>query len=204
VRVLIVDPKQKRPGKEGEPDGPLSFFFSPELTETETYDLIVLPVLCFLSQPENLPNNIPIFAYGPVHFLADALAGGCSDYLIEPYLLEELEARALRFWRIHFRLGEAIYYYSRGCLEGNQTSVRLPEGQRKVLELLLHRLGQAVPRTAFTRSLGLSDSQRSRLLDMNLSRLRKIFSQVSGDAGAGAFLVAVRNYGYLMAGKPCV
>jgi hypothetical protein len=203
MRILIVDPKYERSRKEKEPDGPFSFSFSKDLSCTEGFDLVVLPAELFLCQPEGLPLGVPILAFGPIAFLADALAAGCSDYLREPLFPEELEARALRIWRASFALGRESYRYSQGVLEGAIDSLLLSDGERKTLELLLHRLGQAVPRQAFLRTLTPKAPETSRLVDMMISRLRKRLVLASGDEQAGAFLVAVRNYGYRLVGKPC-
>ena len=204
MRILVIDPTETRRNEEREPNGFLSFFFSTDWEDSNFYDLIALPVDLFLNSRVSLPDDIPVFSFGPADLLADALAGGASDYLKDPWSLDELEARALRYWRIRFRLGGKIYSYSKGSLEAGEKSLRLPESQWKALELLLHRLGKAVPRDAFLRVLNRQrDSWNTRLLDMAVSRLRKNLSKVSGDGKAGAFLVAVRNYGYLLDGKPC-
>ncbi len=203
MRILIVDPERKIQEWEREPGGPLSFFFSRSLAEGNSYDLAVLPAGLFLEGHPGLNEEVPVFAYGPACLAADALAGGCADYLREPWPQEELEARALRFWRIRFRLGGQIYNYTRGRLQGRKTDLLLPEGQRCALELLLHRLGQAVPRSAFLRALGLEEEGKSRILDMTVSRLRAGLRRASGDEEAGTFLECVRNYGYSLHGKPC-
>lgn len=203
MRVLIVDTGKNAGMREREPKKPLSFFFSPDLRDADGFDLVVLPAELFLSRPENLPQAAFVLAYGSASLLPDALAEGCSDYLREPWGMDELEARALRFCTFCFSLGTETYTYSRGRLQGRIADCRLPEGERIVLELLLQRLGRAVPREAFIRALPARCAENSRRLDMKLHRLRTLFSKVSGDREAGTFLVAVRNYGYLLDGKPC-
>jgi len=203
VRVLVIDPALRHLQKERNPEGPLSFFFARDLTAKDEHDLVVLPAGLLLERPSSLHPGIPRIAYGPVELMADAFAEGCDDYLREPWRPEELEARALRFWRSRFRLGDHAYSYSGGRLEGNDNSLLLSEGERRALELLLHRLGRAVPRAAFTRVCGSPEGRKSRMPDMILSRVRSRLVQVSGDPRAGSFLGAVRNYGYRLDGKPC-
>jgi DNA-binding winged helix-turn-helix (wHTH) protein len=203
MRVLIVDPDHESCGKEGEPHGPLSFFFSPDLSGAEDFDLLVLPAEFYLVHSTALPSGLPVLAFGPIDFLADALAVGCADYMREPLLAEELEARALRLWNVRFSLDRETYRYSQGILEGRAGSLSLSQGERTSLELLLQRLGRAVPREAFLRTLAVRTPAMSRVVDMTLSRLRKRLALASGDRKAGAFLVSVRNYGYRLAGKRC-
>ena len=203
MRVLIVDPEHENRGKEGEPHGPLSFFFSPDLSGAEGFDLLVLPAEFYLGHSMALPSGLPVLAFGPIDFLADALAVGCADYMREPLLAEELEARALRLWKVSFSLGRETYRYSLGILAGRAGSLPLPQGEGISLELLLQRLGRAVPREAFLRTLVVRTPAVSRVVDMTLSRLRKRLVLASGDREAGAFLVSVRNYGYKLAGKRC-
>ncbi len=203
MRVLVIDPALKHLQKERNPEGPLSFFIARDLTAEYEHDLVVLPAGLLLERPGSLRPGVPRIAYGPVELMADAFAEGCDDYLREPWRPEELEARVLRFWRIRFRLGDHAYSYSGGRLEGNVGSILLSEGERRALELLLYRLGRAVPRAAFARVCGSREGRNSRMPDMTLSRVRSRLVQVSGDPRAGSFLGAVRNYGYRLDGKPC-
>lgn len=203
MRVLIVDPGLRHAEKERNPEGPLSFFFTPEPSGIADFDLVVLPVGVVLERSGSPDAGVPRMAYGPADLAADAFAEGCLDYLREPWTLEELEARALRFRVVRFRLGGRDYAYASGRLDGAEGSLSLPEGERRVLELLLGRLGRDVPRAALRRALGPEDPRESRRLDMTVSRLRSRLVRASGDPRAGSFLQAVRNRGYRLSGKPC-
>jgi len=202
VRVLVIDPGLKHVGKERKAEGPLSFFFSPDLGSSLGCDLIVLPAGLLL-EGAGADGDVPRIAYGPASLMADAFAEGCADYLREPWDLEELEARALRFRSWQFRLGEHAYAYSIGRLTGEAGTVTLPEGERRALELLLNRLGRPVPRRAFLRIRRGPGPSGARGPDMTVSRLRSRLARAAGDSRAGSFLAAVRNYGYRLDGKPC-
>ncbi len=203
MRVLVVDPGLRHVEKERDPGGPLSFFFSREPSGAGDFDLVVLPVGMVLEGADGPDAGTPRVAYGPASLAADAFAEGCLDYLREPWGLEELEARALRFRVRKFRLGDREYSYSSGRLDGAALSLLLPEVERGILELLLSRLGRAVPRAAFRLALGTEDPRKSRRLDMAVSRLRSRLIRASGDSRAGSFLQAVRNRGYRLSGTPC-
>lgn len=203
MRVLVIDPGLKHVEKERNPEGPLSFFFSPDLGSPVGCDLIVLPAGLLLEGAGADLDALRI-AYGPASLMADAFAEGCADYLREPWGMEELEARALRFRTWKFRLGEHSYTYSTGRLAGAADAMTLPEGERRALELLLRRLGRPVPRKAFLRARLGANPSGSRCPDMTVCRLRSRLARTAGDPRAGSFLAAVRNYGYRLDGKPCV
>ncbi len=203
MRVLVIDPGLGHAEKERNPEGPLSFFFCSGFGSAPPCDLVVLPAVLLLEGPGGAGEDIPRIAYGPVSLMEDAFAEGCVDYLREPWTLEELEARALRFRKVKFRLGDSEYSYSAGRLAGAAASVPLPEGERRALELLLHRLGRTVPRAAFLRARGVGTGPKSRYPDMAVSRLRSRLETASGDPRAGSFLGADRNCGYRLDGIPC-
>lgn len=199
----MIDPGREHVGTERKVEGPLSFFFSSDADDSAPCDLVVLPAGLLLARTFNLHSDAPRIAYGPVDLMADAFAEGCSDYLREPWDLEELEARALRFQTWKFRLGDQDLSYSTGRLTGPAGSRILPEGERRVMELLLQRLGKPVPRRAFLRALGAESRPGSRKLDMSVCRLRFGLAQTAGNSQAGSLLSAVRNYGYRLDGTPC-
>lgn len=199
----MIDPGLEHAEKERKAEGPLSFFFSTDFRSAPPADLVVLPAVLLLERSGGAGADVPRIAYGPVSLMEDAFAEGCADYLREPWTLEELEARALRFRRVRFRLGDFEYAYSAGILAGAAASVPLPEEERRALELLLHRLGRIVPRAAFLRARGVGPGPGSRGPDMAVSRLRSRLETASGDPRAGTFLGAARNYGYRLTGIPC-
>ncbi|HOX12953.1 MAG TPA: hypothetical protein P5313_08980 [Spirochaetia bacterium] len=202
MRVLVIDPGLKHVEEERNAEGPLSFFFSPDLGSPLVCDLIVLPAGLLL-EGAGADRDVLRIAYGPASLTADAFAEGCADYLREPWDLEELEARALRFLTWRFRLGEHPFTYSTGRLAGAAGTVALPEGERRALELLLHSLGRPVPRKAFLRVRHGPGPSPSRRPDMTICRLRSRLARAAGDSRAGSFLAAVRNYGYRLDGTPC-
>ncbi|HSV56401.1 MAG TPA: winged helix-turn-helix domain-containing protein [Magnetospirillaceae bacterium] len=203
MRVLVVDPGGTLCGLHGGAEWNLDVTFCRALPGAVSCDLLVLPAVDWLCRPSPPTPGMPVYVYGPSDLLADSFAAGCTDYLREPWGMDELQARALRFWTIRFRLGTDELSYSTGCLEGPGGSVLVSEAERIILELLLGRLGRAVPREAFARACGSRRDARSRSSDMAVSRLRCRLSSASGSPLAGAFLVPVRNYGYRLDGKSC-
>ncbi|MDT0617476.1 response regulator [Salinisphaera sp. P385] len=132
----------------------------------------------------------------------DGLDAGADDYLIKPFAMSELVARIKALLR---RPGGALgTVLTAGNLAldtvARQASVdgrmlALPRQQIAVLELLLRRLGQVVPRTVLEDKLyGFGREPESNPVPVHVHNLRKRLQAT----GAAARIHTVRGVGYLL------
>jgi hypothetical protein len=184
-------------------EGGSPIFFAPALPEPgchwpEWLDAVVMPAQRFLAlAPLHLP--VPVFASGPTSLLAECLSAGCADFLREPWSIDELEARLTRF------AGSTCTWLADGgnwdgsTLKGPEGQQRLSPGLSSLLSLLLANQGACVPRQALSAMLGPRELD-SRSLDMQVSRLRRIFIRLKLPSAALALQSAPGGYRFNM---PC-
>jgi CheY-like chemotaxis protein len=162
-------------------DGGSPIFFVPELPEPgrpypEGLDAIIIPARRFLGlAPVYVP--VPVLASGPPSLLAECLAAGCADYLREPWSLDELEARLARHSGAKAGWLEDGGSWDGKTLRGPGGQQILTPGLSTLFCLLLANRGTWVPREALAAILG-PRATGSRSLDMQVSRLRGIFTKL--------------------------
>lgn len=178
-------------------EGGSPIFFSPALPELGcpypvAFDAIVIPAQRFLAlAPLNLP--VPVFASGPPSLLAECLIAGCADYLREPWSIDELEARLSKHAGGPGSLLEEGGRWDGTTLTGPGGQQILSPGLSSLLSLLLANRGACVPRQALYAVLGSADIH-SRSLDMQISRLRRIFIKLELALAALALQSAPGGY----------
>src|SRR5262245_20598370 len=133
-----------------------------------------------------------------------ALELGADDYLHKPYLPQELIARARAILR---RAGSGVSSFRHllraGDLELDKLKRMVSKGAEEItlttaefdlLELLLQRAGQAVPREDIARLiLGRQLNYNDRSIDMHISNLRRKLGAASDGGGQ---IKAIRGVGY--------
>ena len=127
------------------------------------------------------PATCPILVSGPSNAMAEALACGCADYLVEPWSDDELLARAGRC--ACFALaGQEISFHG--------LQVRGPGGEKilgpdeaYLLRLLLANRRSGISRQHLASLLRLPEGGRA--IDMRISRLRRYLQAISRNLSPG-------------------
>lgn len=163
-------------------------------------DLYVLPAGLFLDLPAD-SRPFPVFAYGWAGLMAECFRQGASDYLRNPWSLEELEARALRFLRIRIRIGSSDLEFSGRVLSLAGARAELTESEYRIARILALNLNRPVPRDALAMALWGRPRTGSRAIDVHISSLR---GKLDGlQPGAARFLTCSRREGYRLWGEYC-
>ncbi|TAJ84453.1 MAG: response regulator transcription factor [Reyranella sp.] len=133
----------------------------------------------------------------------NGLRAGADDYLVKPFAMEELVARLQALLRRPGNLLGRQLTFGNVSLEteGRQVFVDgmmrvFPARETAILEILLRRGGNVVPKRLFEDQLfGLSGDVGSNAVEVYVHRLRKMLS----DCGATVKIHTVRGVGYLLA-----
>ena len=157
----------------------------------ESTDVAILPestVSLFLGMHEKdrllLP---PLIAYGASGRMRFALAAGCSDYLCEPWTVEELFARTLKCSRqTELVSGDKIIIAMDGrrlgLLSGGDGvligTVKLSRNEYLLFRILCRNRGVFLNRETLSTVLKLNTDTASRAVDMQVSRLRKKITEL--------------------------
>ena len=183
--------------------------------ETMLYDLIILDLglpdmngLDCLRLLRGQGKNTPVLILTARDGIDDRVTGldaGADDYLLKPFAMPELIARLRALLR---RPGSSLGLML-NCDNLNfdsvarQTAVNgvvVPLSRREMdmLEQLLRRVGNVVPKTVIEdRLYGYDDAGSSNSIEVLLSRLRKKLTA----AGADCSIHTVRGVGYMLAGS---
>jgi DNA-binding response OmpR family regulator len=180
--------------------------------DTVDYDLILLDLglpdgdgMDWLKRFRRRSRDVPVLVVTARGGLTDRVAGldtGADDYLVKPFEMDELLARCRAVLR---RPGAAL---STVLVAGNVTldttsrqvavagsRIDAPRRETDLLEVLLRRSGQVVPRTVLEERLyGFDDEVTPNALEAHVSRLRRRLS----DAAADVSIHTVRGVGYLL------
>lgn len=137
--------------------------------------------------------------------IIEALDAGADDYIVKPFSLRELVARSKAVLRRHARqgapvLGTNIQFHSlnldlmtRRVTDGD-TVLTLTKTEYAILELLLKNINNYVSRAEIYKQVWKDDIEKTndRIVDTNISRLRKKLGTLSGH------LVNRSGLGYMM------
>lgn len=147
--------------------------------------------------PDGHPT--PHVAYGTSGYLDGCFLRGCVDYVKDPWEAEELEHRLSRFvGRDSFIVGDTRVRLEPGRLVSAEGSTELTAGEERILEVLVRRLGEPVPREALLYALWGISNGTSRLVDVYVSRLRHRIEEVLPPDAAPPRLLSVRGFGYTL------
>ena len=176
------------------------------LGSTENYDAVVLDLglpkldgISVLKQWRRLQRNMPVLVLTARDAWSDKVAGidaGADDYLGKPFHLEELKARVRAL--IRRSSGHASAVLECGDLQldtrtghvslGNQ-AVSLTSHEHKLLDYLMHHMGEVISKTELTEHLYAQDFDRdSNTIEVFVARLRKKLPTVS--------IETIRGLGY--------
>lgn len=174
------------------------------------FDLVVMDVMMPGEDGLSLTRSIretketPILILTALGVTDDRIAGlsaGADDYLAKPFepqeLLLRIEAVLRRTAPRHagpkrIVLGDHVFDLERGELTRDDRSVRLTEGEAKLLKRLA-----AAPYTPVERiELALDDETTGRGVDVQVTRLRR---KIEADPRNPRYLQTVRGVGYMLA-----
>jgi DNA-binding response OmpR family regulator len=180
--------------------------------DTVDYDLILLDLglpdgdgMDWLKRFRRRSRDVPVLVVTARGGLTDRVAGldtGADDYLVKPFEMDELLARCRAVLR---RPGASLStVLSTGNVTLNTTSrqvavagsqIDASRRETDLLEVLLRRSGQVVPRAVLEERLyGFDDEVTPNALEAHVSRLRRRLS----DAAADVSIHTVRGVGYLL------
>jgi len=182
---------------------------------TTRYDALILDLglpdgdgLDVLSALRGAGGETPVLILTARDGLEDRLTGlnsGADDYLIKPFAQEELIARVRALLRrpggvlgVQLQLGRlSLDTVARDALVDGK-SIRLPKRELDILETLIRRAGQVVPKAVIEdRLYGFDDELSSNAVEANMSRLRKNLDKQQ----AGIEIHTIRGVGYLAMAK---
>ena len=161
----------------------------------------------FLEEPETfreLSLRIPLLVTGPPALLSPSFALGCSDYLREPWTVEELLARLNRGrLPLRWRYGDSSLLLEgrRLCAAGREIS--LGPREERILRLLILNQGSPVER-AHLKAVGQLGSRAgaqgdSRAVDIAISRVRsKLLQLLELDESETSVIRSAYGIGYVL------
>lgn len=150
----------------------------------------------------NNKEGLPVIGYGSPSLLRNAFLSGCSDYIKNPWSLEELE---IRIDLIKKKIEKCfIFPWGRLKLEAlyaiSEKGKKLLSYQEfKILKLLLLHRGEVVPRDVLFYSIWNNPgTKKSRIIDVHISSLRKKLKNIIPINCNDSFIISARNEGYLI------
>ena len=176
----------------------------------QDYDLVILDLglpsldgLEVLKRLRHRRSRVPVLVLTARDALRDRVEGlnlGADDYLPKPFALEELEARAGALIRRGVGGAPAVIEHGRLTLDTAGRQVRVdgepvdvPRRELNLLEVLLARRGQVVPKEAILEKLfGMDEEVGLNAVEIYVHRLRKRLEP------AGLRIRTVRGLGYLL------
>lgn len=176
-------------------DGLSSFSFAaslPRLDEPVRFTAFVIAASRFIRECHP-PWSRPVLASGPLSLISEAFESGCSDYLVEPWTLEELTARVrARTGSLPHVCGQILRIVD-SVLSGPFGKVSLSPGIHDLMRLLMANSGFPLSREVISLALGLS-AKASRAIDMRMVRLRNALMKVAGKDAALLLRSTPRGY----------
>jgi two-component system, OmpR family, response regulator len=158
---------------------------------TVDYDVIVLDLMLPRRSGEEVLDGLrqagrttPVILLTARDLTSDRVAGlnrGADDYLTKPFLIEELVARLRALIRRAARhpapaveLGDLRINLTARRVYRNDEEIELTGREYSILELLVRRRGDVVPRTVLSEHLYSDDSElMSNAIDVHIASLRR-------------------------------
>jgi DNA-binding response OmpR family regulator len=193
-------------------DGAATLRAAQELLELVAYDLIIVDLglpdgdgLTLIKAVRARSDSTPILIITARGGLDDRITGldlGADDYLVKPFATEELTARGRALLRRPGGVLATILTAGNLSLDCNSREARvdnmridLPPRELSLLELLLRRAGQVVPRTNLENGLySMGEEVSPNALEAAVSRLRRRLAA----AGSDVALHTAHGIGYAL------
>jgi DNA-binding response OmpR family regulator len=179
-------------------------------------DIIVLDLalpdgdgLDFLKRLRATGREVPILvvtARAGLNDRIDGLDGGADDYLVKPAAPAEIAARCRALLRRpggllgrRLQLGALCFDTATRCVTVDDRPIQIARREIDVLEMLLRRLGQTVPRAAIEDAIyRIGHAPGPNALEASISRLRRQLA----DVAANVQIHTIRGVGYLIRESP--
>ena len=180
------------------------------------YDLVVLDLgmpdgdgLTWLRDVRARGLRMPVMvltARGALHDRVAGLDAGADDYLVKPFEIDELAARLRALLRRPgsrdgpvLKVSGLVFDVAARTATLNQHPLELTRREADLLELLMRRAGNVVPRAVIDDALySFDDSFTPNAVEAIVSRLRRHMESL----GAAELLRTVRGVGYLLVETP--
>jgi len=168
---------------------PVPFIFPPH-----SVVLIAYPSQ-YRSMPP-LPAHVPFVAYGGSDHIGDAFGDGASDYLREPWTASECVLRLERVLGLsEFKLPVHGLTLRGEILSGPRGTIEVPKEEADLLRILSREYPRRVSRNILNYLIWPAMHERSRVVDVTVSRLRKHLELVS-DPLHCMQIRSIRGFGY--------
>jgi DNA-binding response OmpR family regulator len=179
---------------------------------TTTYDIAILDLslpdgdgIDVLKTWRDRGETLPVLLLTARDTLDDRVRGldsGADDYLVKPFAMEELLARLRALLRrpgaalgVVLTAGNVSFDVTTREVRIGDALVPIPRREMAVLEQLMRRTGNVVPKDMLSDSVYSFDEEvTSNSLEVGISRLRKRLARV----GADVSIHTLRGVGYLM------
>jgi len=143
-----------------------------------------------------LPAHVPFVAYGDSDHIGEAFGNGAADYLKEPWSASECVLRLERvLGSAELRVPVHGLSLCGEILSGPRGTVELPKEEADLLRILSREYPRRVSRNILNRLIWPAMSERSRVVDVTVSRLRKHLELVS-DPLHCTQIRSIRGFGY--------
>lgn len=183
-----------------------------EILEFAEYDALVVDVMMpgqngmEFTQELRAKNDVPVLlltAMGEVEDKISGLQTGADDYLTKPFDPRELVLRLEAIIRRRpkyvveeikqVQVGPWIYKLDYNELVSDQGTVKLTDGEARMLKTLALKGGEVVSREALAEACGIDPDNRT--VDVQVTRLRR---KLEEDSSNPRLLQTVRGKGYLL------
>jgi DNA-binding response OmpR family regulator len=193
--ILMKKKLQLNSGKT--PD--VQLFFINDLSGCPEADLLVIPDRDAVSVLRGGGAHAsPVLCYGSPENMGLCLSAGCVDYLCSPWTADEFYERVRRCrrtWIIRLDDSSLILSAAGGlCLisgpDSKSVSVELTAAEQRVLKLFILNRGCYFSREMFSELLSCEADEKSRKVDMLISRIRAKITALAAESFPGVHLPA--------------
>ena len=180
----------------------LSFHFSECYVFSRLNDTCVLPAVCFLESTAEIINHTkiqPHIAYGSPGLLPSAFIAGCSDYLKDPWELDELIIRVKKLVQKHvINLPGSIVSFCKTQIQREGMTEPLSFQEFLVLDIMCKNRKNIVSREVLYYTLWGYSADTSRVADMHVCSLRRKLSVVAPEHDPSEIIRTVKGKGYVL------
>ena len=176
----------------------------------DSYNLVILDLALprldgrlVLKRLRERKNSTPVMiltADNSMHSRISELDDGADDYMVKPFDVQEFEARIRVLLRRASRLSNPLVTCGDLCFNTNTKEftlagapLQLTPRERAVLELLIVKVGNTVPKQSLAQSLfSMDEDVSAEAIEIYVHRLRKKLEK------SLATIVTLRGFGYLL------